>query len=281
MLLSILIQGKNDNYGADKNGKGGVSQRLKLTLANLIENIKQLNKPDIEVVFCDWSSENKILGDQIIDKPSFFKYIYVPADIGKKYSKKANYSISHAYNVSLRHSTGEYVIFWDSDCWIRYSDLEKLYNFVKNNSDTKNYNEYYWGSRYHVPRHIWNETNSYTDLIDYFNNINLSSIKHDKIYLNNFDGRAMALLLYRDMAIKSTGWWEELPYWGVQDIEYNHRLAKKYILGGDLEDSGILFFHLDHHDANDVQHTNENLRSLSFAANGENWGLKEENVIIL
>ena len=31
MILSILIGGKNDNYAADSNGRGGVCKRLELT----------------------------------------------------------------------------------------------------------------------------------------------------------------------------------------------------------------------------------------------------------
>lgn len=281
MLLSILIQGKNDKYGADNDGKGGVDQRLKLTLNQLIHNIKILNRDDIEVVLCDWASEQKIADYLLEEKPSFFKCVYVESDIGKKYSKKANYSISHAYNVACRHSSGEYVIYWDSDCWIRYEDLERLYHFVKEMSNKKIHNQYYWGSRYHVPRNVWNDVGSYKDILPYFNNIDLSSIPHDKIYVNNFDGRAMALLIHRDMAISTTGWWEELPYWGVQDIEFNYRLSHKYIFAGDLEDFGILFFHLNHHDHYDVKFMNSHIRSLNFAANGSDWGLNTEKLEII
>jgi predicted glycosyltransferase involved in capsule biosynthesis len=281
MLLSILIQGKNDKYGSDTSGNGGVDQRLRLTLNQLVSNVKKLNKNDIEIVLCDWGSDKKIVDHLLEDKPSFFKCVYVDHETGKKYSKKANYSISHAYNVAFRHSSGEYVIYWDSDCWIRYEDLERLYNFVKELNNQKIYNQYYWGSRYHVPREIWNDADSYKNLIPYFDNINLLSIKHDKIFLNGFDGRAMALLIHKDMAISSTGWWEELPYWGVQDIEFNDRLSRIYTLAGDLEDIGIVFFHLNHHDHYDVQFMNANMRCSNFAANDENWGLRNEKLNII
>ena len=49
MLLSILVCGKNDNYAADSNGRGGVCKRLELTLNKMIDNLRRLGKDDIEV----------------------------------------------------------------------------------------------------------------------------------------------------------------------------------------------------------------------------------------
>ena len=281
MLLSILIQGKNDNYGADTNGKGGVCQRLKLGLNKLADNINRLNKKDIEIVLCDWGSEKKIVTDLLTVKCPQLKCVYVSPEVGKKYSKEASYSISHAYNVAFRHSSGEYRIFWDSDCYIRYEDMVRLYEFVVLLKTSNIQDTFFWGSRYHVPRSIWNECKDFQEIDNFFINGDISEFRHDKINLDRFDGRAMALLLHKDMGYDSTCWWEELPYWGWQDIEIHHRLASRYRVGVDLEDHDIPFFHLDHHDSKQQKLINQYVVPKYFNANNSNWGLLEENLEIL
>lgn len=279
MLLSILLQGKNDKYGCDANGKGGVDQRLKVSLNKLYDNLNRLNNPDVEVVLCDWGSDTKIVEDILINRNSNFKCVYVPQSIGKKYSKESDYSIAHAYNVSFKRSSGEYVIFWDSDCFIKYDDFAKLVDFVQKLSLSNNYDTFFWGSRYHLPRQSYNDANSYLDTDRFLLDNDLSSFRHDKINTTNFDGRAMSLLMSRQIGNDSTCWWEELPYWGWQDIELHIRLSTKYKFGGDLEDNGILFFHLDHHDAGKDYRSIMNpygIMPRAFSANESDWGLSNE-----
>jgi len=278
MILSILIQGKNDNYGSDSEGNGGVSSRIRLGLNKLINNLEKLNDPDIEVVLCDWGSDKKIVDDLLIHKSNYLKCVYVPPTIGKKYTGQANYSISHSYNTALRHCNGQYVIFWDSDCYMRYEDIDSLVRFVK---DLKQQNIFFWGSRIHIPRNAYKSETDFNQIDAYLLSSDINSFRHDKINTLNFDGRAMSLLMSRNMAYDSTGWWEDLPHWGWQDIEYHHRLKSYYKFGGDLEDYGINFFHLDHHDLHNPQFSNTPTMSSRFDANGDSWGLNQENLEII
>ena len=280
MLLSILIQGKNDNYGADNHGNGGVSCRLKLSVNKLIDNLYKLNKTDIEIVLCDWGSEDKI-SKTLVDIPhKQFKTVYVPQEIGKKYTGSANYSIPHAYNVSFKNSTGKYAVFWDSDCFMRYDDFKKLYEFVEGLNES-NDNCFYWGSRYHVPRSEYLNTKDFKQIDKYLDVLqNRQSLRHDKINTQRFFGCAMSLLLNREMGEKSTCWWEQLPHWGWQDIELHRRLSSAYTCGGDLEDYGINFYHLDHHDNHNPQFSNGHMCSSKLDANGEVWGLMNERLEI-
>lgn len=278
MILSILIQGKNDNYGADHNGEGGVSTRLRLGLNKLIDNLDKLNNPEIEIILCDWGSDKKIIEDLLVYKPNYLKCVYVSQEIGKKYTGQANYSISHAYNVALKHSCGKYVIFWDSDCYMRYEDIDLLSKFVL---DIRMNNTFFWGSRRHIPREAYKSEIDFHRIDDYLKSIDVNSLRHDKINTNNFDGRAMALLMSRNIAYDSTGWWESLPHWGWQDIEYHYRLKNYYRFGGDLEDHDINFFHLDHHDLHNPQFSNDQIMSPRFNANGDSWGLDKENLQII
>jgi predicted glycosyltransferase involved in capsule biosynthesis len=282
MLLSILVQGKNDNYGADDNGVGGVSQRLKLSLNKLADNINKLNKKDIEIVLCDWGSEQKIVTDLLTVKCPQLKCIYVSPEIGKKYSKQSDYSISHAYNVAFRHSSGEYRIFWDSDCYMRYQDMVNLYDFVSLIKESSIQDTFFWGSRYHIQRQVWNDCKDFKNIDDFLISADISKFKHDKINLDRFGGCAMALLIHKDMGHESTCWWEELPYWGWQDIELHYRLASRYRLGIDLEDQNISFFHLDHHDSKQEKFINNHyVISKYFNANDNKWGLLNESLEII
>ena len=301
MLLSILIGGKNDNYAADSNGRGGVCKRLELTLNKMIDNLRRLGKDDIEVIVCDWGSDSKISDSLVKERHPNIKFVYVSPDIAKKYNGRASYSIVHPYNVSFRHSKGEYVIFWDSDCFMPYEEIENLYNFAKGLSDRKE-KKFYQGSRFHIPRSGYVDALSYKDVDEFLktcvvdtkttlrptndadNFVNDHLLRHNKVNVDAFQGTAMATLLHRDIAEDSTCWWEELSYWGWQDVEFHIRLNRKYICGGDMEDFGIKFFHLYHYEPFEGKEQpimNEYLMPQKFNANHKDWGLVNETLEII
>jgi glycosyltransferase involved in cell wall biosynthesis len=128
----------------------------------------------------------------------------VPQSIGKKYSKQSDYSISHAYNVAFKNSTGKYTIFWDSDCFITYANFSNLVNFVERLSESGNEDIFFWGSRYHLPRKCYNNSISFHDVDNFITYNDLSLFRHDKINTNGFDGRAMSLLISRKIGEDST-----------------------------------------------------------------------------
>lgn len=291
MLLSILIPGKNDNYAADENGKGGVCKRLELSLNKLSDNLSKLNKDDIEVVVCDWGSENKISDELVHNKHKSMKFVYVPKEIASKYNRGAGFSIVHPYNTAFRNSSGRYTIFWDSDCFVPYESLERLYNFVSD-LDKKDIIGFFWGSRFHIPRVGYVDAKDFSDVDEYMKTcvIDIRSphitnspkiLRHDKANISAFGGGAMALLMNRQVGEESTCWWEELTYWGWQDIEINNRLRMKYPCLGDIEDHGVFLFHLDHHEKTHFTHSNPSIVTNRFNANDENWGLANEKLEII
>ena len=273
MLLSILIPGKNDNY------RNNGTKTLELNLKQSIKNLKNLNKDDVEIVLCDWGSEKKIIDEVVTEKHENFKCVYVKPEIAKKYNKSANYSIVHPINTAFRNSKGKYVIFWDSDCYVKSEDFTKLYNFVKKMDQNKDMN-FYWGSRFHIPYEIYTPISNVEEVDNY---LNLKpELKHDKINVNNFMGCSISILMNRQIWEQSTGWYEELTYWGWQDIEFHNRLATRYKFGGDLEDFGINFYHLNQ-PLDPTTHINKTLYNMQlnshkFDANNINWGLYNENL---
>lgn len=275
MLLSILIPGKNDNYR--ENG----SKTLQLNLQQAINNLQDFPTDDVEIMLCDWGSEKKIIDEIITDKHPNFKCVYVPQDIAKKYNKSSNYSIVHPINTAFRKSTGKYVIFWDSDCFLPLEEYKKLYFFV-NKMNKENDLNFYWGSKYHIPYEVYTSM-SVAQVNNYI--ATTESFMHDKISINNFMGCGISILMNRQLWEESSGWYEELTYWGWQDIEFHYRLCKKYKFGGDLEDHNIKFYHLNQK-INQQDHSKKNLynpqkNAEHFKANPENWGLNNESLQVI
>jgi predicted glycosyltransferase involved in capsule biosynthesis len=275
MLLSILIPGKNDNY------RNNGTKTLELNLKQTIDNLNKLNKNDVEIVLCDWGSKIKIT-DQIIQETcSNFRCVYVNPEITQKYNKLANYSIVHPINTAFRNSKGKYVIFWDSDCLVTYENFVNLYNFVEN-MEKNNDRKFYWGSRFHIPYEVYTPMKEISELHTYLEtNPNLL---HDKIDVLNFAGCSISILMNRDLWQESTGWYEELIYWGWQDIEFHNRLLSRYQFGGDLEDFNIKFYHLNQPiDIGEHKNKvvfNSQINSNKFTANNSDWGLANENLEI-
>lgn len=274
MLLSIIIPGKNDNYR--ENG----TKTLELNLKQTIENLNFLDQDDIEVVLCDWGSEKKIIDEVVTDKHRNFKCVYVAPEITKRYNKNSNYSIVHPINTAFRKSQGKYVIFWDSDCLVTLENFKKLYFFVKD-LERNNDKKFYWASKLHIPFEIY--TNMNVEEVNNWLSTN-PNLMHDKISKQNFMGCGVAILMNRKLWEESTGWYEELTYWGWQDIEFHNRLKTRYEFGGDLEDFGMEFYHLNQK-LEQPDHSKKNLynpqiNSQNFAANSENWGLANEELEI-
>ena len=273
MLLSILIPGKNDNYYNS-------GQKLYLNLLKTISNISLREANDIEIVLCDWGSDIKITDQYNLKTSNNFRCVYVPPDIAKKYNKGENYSIVHPINTAFKNSRGKYVIFWDSDCYVQYEDFVKLYDFVLQKQNT-NDNFFYWGSRYHIPYNFYENIFSIQELDSKLKDTNINNFFHDKINAGNFLGCSISLLMDRYMWEDSTGFWEELTLWGWQDIEFHQRLCQRYAFGGDLEDRGINFFHLNHKEEsrNEIIATRKNnghSNASYFQVNGDTWGLNNE-----
>lgn len=273
-LLSILIPGKN---ASDYHGS---FDRLRLNLTKTLSNVQHYD--NIEVVLCDWGSEDKIVDSLNLTTSDKFKCVYVKPEIASIYNRETQYSIVHPINTAFRASTGKYVIFWDTDCYVTAHDFDKIVEFVKVMEKTDD-QSFYWGSRFHIPYEFHQDKILFSDVDEYLTTVNMSSLLHDKISVSNFLGCGIAMLMNRELWESSTGFWEELTYWGWQDIEFHRRLLTKYKFSGDLEDRGINFFHLNHHHITNSEgkRVNAQINSESFKANDENWGLSNEQLIWL
>lgn len=276
MLLSIIIPGKNDNFRSSN------SKVIKFNIENSINNIKKMNIDDVEIVLCDWGSEEKIIDSIVSERHNNFKCVYVPPNITEKYNDGSSYSIVHPLNTSFRNSIGEYVIFWDSDCFLTDIDFKNLYAFVKNMKE-KNDMSFYWGSRKNVPYENYSFMQSSDELEKY---LKTNPKLHEDSMINNgsFGGCGISMLMNRMLWESSTGWWEKLQHWGWQDIEFHNRLLRKYNFGGNLTDFGINFYHLMF-DKKGLKHPNfkmnPQINSLDFEANDSSWGLNGEQLEIL
>ena len=277
MLISILIPGKNDNFRY--NG----TQTLEFNLNQTLDNIESMNVDDVELILCDWGSEQKIVDSIFKRRHKNFKCVYVNPEIAKKYNERGNYSIVHSINTAFRHSRGNYVCFWDSDCFVLLDSFIKLYNFVEEMKKNQDYN-FYWGSRFNIPYESYTYFETHRDLVEKIKNG--IQVTHDKIGKGNqFMGTSISLLMNRDIWDDSSGWYEKLPYWGWQDIEFHRRLMTKYNFGGDLEDLGMHFFHLTQPIKNDGRKNNHlsnpQINAPMFKANPEDWGLNNEQLEII
>ena len=270
MLLSIIIPGKNDSFRS--------LNALKFNIQQTIQNLKNLKIDDVEIILCDWGSEIKLIDSLITEKHPQFKCLYVSPEITKKYNGEAEYSIVHPLNAGFRKSSGKYVIFWDSDCFVPEYSFLKLYEFVKN-MDANNDKKFYWGSRYHIPKSIHENANSTKDITEYI--LSNNNLSHDKIDNDNFRGCSISIIMNRELWESSTGWWEKLIYWGWQDIEFHYRLLQKYEYGGDLDHTEIKFYHFAHDTMHANKKINPYINSELFEANDKSWGLIEEKLELL
>jgi predicted glycosyltransferase involved in capsule biosynthesis len=280
ILLTILTYGKNDGY------QGGFANTMELYLNKLLDNIDKLSSSSIEVICVDWGSPpSEKLSDVINTPPNpFLKFIYVSEEIAAKYSPNFGFSLPHALNCGVRQSKGKYVLINDADVYTPYDSFLKTYNLVesKNGEDL-----WYWGSRYHLPSTIHLNASSTKEIDDAIEKWQKNGKKGWTFHKINskggtFSGGAGSLLISKSRFEECTGWYEVLTKWGWMDAEFHHRYGQKNSYLGDLWDLGISVFHLNHHnfDSRSMKERNPTLRAPQYRANGDNWGLGEENIEI-
>jgi hypothetical protein len=271
-ILSIITCGKNDQYA------GNFLQRLQLNLSKLESNLKKFNITDVEILVTDWGSEIPLHTILDITNFNFTKFIHIPPHLAHQYSPDSNFSFAQSLNAGYIRSQGKYIFFIDGDSYIPDKSFINLYNLIKSFNPTDNI--FYWASRYHLPYEIHSSVSSIEELntfiLEWENNRN--SWRHDKINLGHFVGTAMGLLLSKNICEESSCWYEVLNKWGWVDIEIHNRISTRYPCCGDLENLGMYFFHLDHHNiaAGGQNGSNPCIGAPEFKANGDNWGLNHE-----
>lgn len=288
MLLSIIIHGRNDNY------MGGFIWRIQTVLNKIIKNVNDCKcSEDIEIVVLDWGSDrNRKLKDAIIIDQHIIKnvrFLYVDPETVKSVSSGSNYSSSHAMNCAIRRSNGLFVLSCDSDVYWCADTMVILLDALKNGhfrADQKKHNLnscFFWSARRHIPVSFNNTQPSIAQIDEHIeNNCHLYAL--DKPNQHNFEGAACALLGTKQMWFESKGLDEELVGWGYNDIQIHKRLLLRYTYGGDMDDYGLKFYHLEHYinrhvPGENLAQPNQHKWNGEFAVNNDNWGLRDQPVI--
>ena len=282
-LLSIIVQGKNDNY------MGNFIWRLSTNINKVCQNLQELNLTEsVELILVDWGSETRLITKLSLTEEAkgLLKIITVNKEIADKYNRDSHYSMVHAINTGIRRAAGKFVLFCDGDTYIPFKSMEKLIENIQNEKFLEDYinHSLFMGSRFHIPK-AFQLSNPNLQELDTYIDQNQSSFVHDKISLSNFLGTATAYLMRREMWFECRGFDESLIYWGWFDIDLFHRIKSKYRIY-DFEDFSVPLFHLEHYnnsEGRDImkenpRKINPEILSFFFAPNNDDWGLANENL---
>jgi len=276
-LLSILVQGRNDNY------MGNFSWRIATALNNHARNIIALGlENEIEILICDWGSEIPFWKDLELSSETkgLVKYLIVPPSISIPYDQDSGFAAPHPTNALARRSHGQYLIFSDSDIFIPLNSFQRLIENLRKGSigsyDLSN--SFFWGSKYHIPQDFVMTNPSIEALNNHIENFWMTYVR-EGVNVSNFLGCGVALLMRREFWLASRGWDERLIYWGWNDIDWTKRLGSRYSWN-DLESFGMKMFHFEHYADRFGDYTKENprkaniqLEPTTFAPNPDDWGL--------
>lgn len=283
LLLSIVLQGRNDSY------MGNFVWRLSTNINKHSQNIFDLNtEKKVEIILVDWGSEIPLSNVLTLtnESKSLLRIIQIPPLTAKKYNRDSPYSCVHAINTGIRNANGKYVLFCDGDTYTLFETMKNLLTLL-NEGSLKGIpldKVFLAGSRYHIPKSFHISSPSLREIDQYITD-HSQTLPHDKVNLKNFGGTATAYLMTREMWFECRGFDEHLIYWGWFDIDLFYRLITKYD-ALDLEDLGMPFFHLEHYSdsknrnmaAENPRKMNKAVMPVSFAPNDENWGLANENL---
>jgi hypothetical protein len=282
-ILTVLVQGRNDSY------MGNFLWRLSTCINKHAENVFRLQARDtVELVLTDWGSGNDSRLDQALtlseEAKQLLKTIHVVPETAAKYNRDSPYSWVHAVNTGARRCRGKFILFCDSDGYFPLESLQRLLEGISRNrlGEYALGETFFVGSRFHIPARFHASGPSLAE-IDNFIQGNHASFEHDKIKLQFFSGNAAAYFWSKQIWEECRGFDERLIHWGWYDIDLFIRLASKY-RAADLEDLGILTYHLEHYSDKKQRITqtemprkwNNTAPPKVYASNPADWGLIRE-----
>lgn len=278
-LLSIITQGRNDGY------MGNFMWRLATTLNKQTENILNLRCEDqVELILCDYGSQNPIVDELELTEETrrILKVVRVAPSLAKLCDQDSPYSFPHAVNTAIRIAQGKNIIFVDSDTYTTETALSQLLKALERGAIGENslHEHFFMASRFHIPKQFHKESPSLCEIDDFIEK-HIGEMAHDKINKVQFGGTATAYLMTREMWHECRSFDESMIHWGVFDIDLYRRLDLKYNLV-DLEDEGIIFFHLEHYndskkrslEEENPRKENQFVEITGITANNPFWGLK-------
>ncbi len=274
ILLSICLNGRNDNYG------GRFKQRLEQSinyLAAQAERIKRLQ--DIEVVLTDWNSDvplSDVLQLSAV-AAEITRVIIVPPEIAKPHNHPGTaFHTTMSLNVGIRRSKGSYVCVMPGDVLIPQFALSQLLNLLDGKLDPP----------FDVPRSVMLvprkllpcefdvTTNKLSDLDRNLLLID-SNLPLDPQHVGEVGGSG-AIIVHSDMLRRFHGFNERLGGWGRSDVDFGIKANV------DCPTISLSFYGITMYDfqlpartlvekfsrANDVSH-------FEFLPNNPQWGLPE------
>ncbi|HOJ37570.1 MAG TPA: glycosyltransferase [Ignavibacteriales bacterium] len=272
MKLSIILQGRNDNYC------GNFIERLQLSINQHIRNIVKSNTLNkVEIIVSDWGSEIPLSTKLEID-PNYsdlVRFIFTPLSICKKYEKDSPYSMPHAVNVAIRRAKSEYIFFTDSDGFLPFETFQFILSLIDNN-----YNKILFCERRDIPKLVYeNKTVEEIEKVISLYNFQMSPLfNEDNI---TFRGTAIGYFGKKEIFFELRGFDENMIYWGYFDLDFFKRV-KSYFNFDILSNYNKKMYHLEHFSnlsariENNSRKFNSPVEPNCITRNNEYWGLANE-----
>lgn len=291
MLLTIIVHGRHDNYF------GNFPWRIQTVLNKIGRNLDNVYNEypllaETEIVLVDWGSrpDQKLINHITIEEATRkrLRSLYVDPDTVKSVAPLAAYSSSHAVNCAVRRSRGRHILACDSDVYWTTATNRLLFDalqlgvFAADPHGHRLDDCFFWSARRHIPT-SFNQNCPDIDTIDRHIEAHGDTYSLDKPNPHRFEGATCALFATKDMWHQIRGLHEEMVHWGANDIDIHYRLRMLYRYGGDVDNFGLKFYHLEHYinrtAGGELQRaTNALVMPSQPAVNGDNWGLRDQPV---
>ena len=277
-LLSIIINGRNDNYNPY------FISRLNFVIEHTFYIAKNLGiQNEIQFDICDWGSLNKIrnnlkLSNENVKKVNFYE---IPKEIAELESQKKNryFNFAKSNNVALRRSSGKFLLIPSHDLIFSQSGLLNLFNILNNNHNNLiDIDNFFLNiERIFLPKKLFNTTPSFGYLERWISHSSLLAI--DKHVLNG--GAQGGYLTSKKNWFNLTGIHEGYDGYGFHEFDLFSR-ANLDLNWFDSSNFGISLYKLYRGfspiRSNAKKNLNKQWTSFHKNINSENWGLAKINL---
>ena len=271
-LLSIILVGRNDNYG------GNFKKRLQLSINYFARNadiIDYLN--NCEIIFVDWASQIPISEELVLTQKA--SQICRFLNINKKQVNNLDFNTTVGVNVGLRRAFGKFHVLMPADILITRWSLKYLLDILSGAVIVPfDVTEYILLiKRYLIPYQYSENDKSYSE-IDFY----LTSATQYLPYSPILPGLGMDTGMtchHRKITNNIGGYDESMGGWGKSDTNFCLRAADKYPL---INLSGFGIHCYDFMPSSiaidyKLKKINQS-KNILIKNNDNNWGLKQEKI---